>query len=616
MSRRTLVPFIVTLLAVLVVSDSTQGVGGITMRASVASDGTEVDDRSFTGIVSGDGHYVLFTSASGSLVPGDTNGVEDVFVHDNISATTERVSIDSAEVEAAGSSGSRAISFDGRYVAFNSDANNLVPNDTNQTFDVFVRDRITGTTERVSVDTSGNEGNGLSWAAAITGNGRYVVLASEASNLVPSDTNKHMDVFIHDRSTGETERVSVDSAGNEAVAGAEGDAEISADGRYVVFQSEASDLVDGDTNAEADIFVRDRTAGITERVSVDSVGTQAEGGASWWADISAEGRLVSFTSYAGNLVPGISPTCNGLAISCGHVYVHDRATGSTQAATVSSTGILANSQSCCESISADGRFVAFYSYATNLVLGDASECVGQPPGRCPDAFVHDLLTGVTTLISVSADGGHADGATWSAAINADGRFVSFESFAANLVSDDTNVCSDQPSCLDVFVRDLGDIDGDGEWDPFDFGTDSDGDGVMNPIESKCASNPLSSSSTPERIDTTGDDDGDTLVNEALPPGTEPFDCDQDGFIGSTEQYVFSASGSANDQKRCGIDAWPADINNNGFSDILDIAFLTGQFGIAVPPASARYNVAPDPPDGYVDTQDIARMTALFGQSCA
>jgi hypothetical protein len=195
-----------------------------------------------------------------------------------------------------------SLSVDGRYVVFESAASTLVPGDTNGSWDVFVRDRETDTTERVSVGSTGEEGNDTSYSGPISADGRYVVFLSWASNLVPEDTNGVGDVFLHDRLTGQTELLSVSSTGEQ------GDGEsfpsaISADGRYVAFHSYATNLVPGDTNGTYDVFVHDRETGATERVSIGSAGEQGNG-QSLWADMSPDARCVAFSSDASNLVPG------------------------------------------------------------------------------------------------------------------------------------------------------------------------------------------------------------------------------------------------------------------------------------------------------------------------
>jgi Tol biopolymer transport system component len=190
-------------------------------------------------------------------VPGDTNNNSDIFVHDRKTGTTERVSVDSAGNQGNSFSEGASVSRDGRFVAFTSVASNLVPGDTNGRSDIFIHDRKTGTTERVSVDSAGNQGNTSSFQPSISRDGRFVAFRSLASNLVPGDTNNNSDIFVHDRKTGITERVSVDSAGNQAN-DSSSEPSISRDGRFVAFQSFDSNLVPGDTNGVLDIFVHHR----------------------------------------------------------------------------------------------------------------------------------------------------------------------------------------------------------------------------------------------------------------------------------------------------------------------------------------------------------------------
>jgi Tol biopolymer transport system component len=425
---------------VLVSSVETGASPGGTMRVSVDSAGNQGNGDSWNTAISADGRYVAFMSGASNLVPGDTNGQLDVFVHDRGTGATSRVSVDSSGNQANAESGtpfmSAAISADGRYVAFYSGATNLVPGDTNNTSDIFVHDRETGVTERVSVDSAGVQGNSASGQfAAISGDGRFVAFDSDATNLVAGDTNGVGDVFVHDRQTGVTQRVSVDSAGNQGNGYSYDATAISADGRFVGFKSQATNLVPGDTNGAEDIFVHDRQTGVTQRVSVDSAGNQGNG----WSEgpaISADGRYVAFYSLATNLVPGDT---NGQW----DVFVHDRQTGVTQRVSVDSAGNQGNGGSMHTAISADGRYVAFMSSATNLVPGDTN--------GAEDIFVHDRQTGVTQRVSVDSAGnqGNDVASVVQIGISADGRYVAFSSNATNLVPDDTN------GCQDVFVHDRG-----------------------------------------------------------------------------------------------------------------------------------------------------------------
>jgi Tol biopolymer transport system component len=236
-----------------VTADAAMARCGSTERVSVDSAGNQGNNGGDEPAISADGRFVAFVSAD-NLVPGDTNDNLDIFVHDRKTGATERVSVDSAgnQANVIGSTSEAAISADGRFVAFNS-ANNLVPGDTNDNFDIFVHDRKTGATERVSVDSAGNQGNGAA-VAAISADGRFVAFQSVADNLVLGDTNGAIDVFVHDRKTGATERVSVDSAGNQANYESVSPA-ISGDGRFVAFVSLADNLVPGDTNGTYDVFV-------------------------------------------------------------------------------------------------------------------------------------------------------------------------------------------------------------------------------------------------------------------------------------------------------------------------------------------------------------------------
>ena len=413
----------------------------VTQRVNVTSAGTQV--HGFTGYpwLSADGRYVVFESFASDLVPGDTNGHQDVFVRDRLLGLTERISVGPGGVQANANCGGGGISADGRYVAFYSRASNLVTGDTNMTDDAFVRDRLLGITERVSVDSSGAQGNGSSgyFGTAISADGRYVAFGSAATNLVPGDTNVRLDVFVRDRLLGHTDRVSVDST--EAQANQDSYLpSISADGRYVAFESAATNLASGDTNGRYDVFVRDRQLGTTERVSIGSAGEQGNSD-SLNASISADGRFVAFSSYADNLVPGDT---NGAS----DVFVHDRQTAQTERVSVGSGGAEGNGNTGSysdywhgSSISADGRYVAFESEASNLVPGDTNASA--------DVFVRDRQSGTTERVSISSAGGQGNYASgdFGVSISADGRYVAFESIATNLVPQDTNVSPD------IFVRD-------------------------------------------------------------------------------------------------------------------------------------------------------------------
>ena len=412
---------------------------GTTTRVSVRTGGVQSDGQSQSASMSADGRFVAFTSWASNLVDDDTNGRWDVFVHDRLTGTTERVSLSSARAQANGDSPRAVISADGRFVAFISSASNLVADDTNGVRDVFVRDRQMASTERISVSSDEMQGDGeapLQYESlAISGDGRFVTFISSATNLVTGDTNGLRDVFVRDCQAGTTERVSVSSAGLEGNGNSEPEGlAITPDGRYVAFASNANNLVAGDTNVRMDTFVHDREMDTTERVSLNSQQVQGDSSSSYPA-ISADGRFVAFASWAGNLVAGDS---NGTI----DVFVRDREERTTSRVSVSSSGAQSDGQNWLVAMSADGLSVAFASFGRNLVAGDTNELF--------DFFLHDRQTRVTERITVSTAGvqsNNPDSASAVPSISADGRFVAFVSGASNLVEEDTN------GTLDIFVRD-------------------------------------------------------------------------------------------------------------------------------------------------------------------
>jgi WD40 repeat protein len=419
--------FIALLVALSVVSTAR---AQVTTRVSVDSNGNEGDDGSFWfGSISADGRFVAFASLAGNLVSGDGNPYYDVFVRDRLNGTTERVSVDSAGNAGRGDSLWSSISADGRFVVFQSVAPNLVANDNNNQSDVFVHDRQGGSTECMSVTPSGATGAFRSEYASISADGRFVSFSSAAYDLVAGDTNSASDAFVRDRQAGTTERVSVDSTGAEANGSSDYVTALSADGNLVAFSSSASNLAPGDTNNLEDVFVRDRQAGTTERVSVDSNGNEGSD-RSMWPSVSADGRYVAF--YSGAYLGGHD---NNLYDD---VYVRDRQNQVTTLMSVDDAGKVGNYESYGASISANGRYVAFISKASNLVPGDTN--------GWHDAFLRDRLLSTTTRVSVDSSGAQGNGETYGVAISADGRFFVFESDSSNLVPNDAN------SRIDVFVR--------------------------------------------------------------------------------------------------------------------------------------------------------------------
>ncbi len=285
---------------------------------------------------------------------------------------------------------------------------------------------------RVSVSSAEAQSDGASFGAGLSFDGRYAVFSSDASNLVRADTNGTRDVFVRDRQAGTTRRVSLSGTGaqgNEESFGIS----ITPDGRYVAFTSRASNLVGGDTAGQTDAFLKDLRTGRTTRISVSGTGAQGNS-ESTGPKISANGRYVVFQSWATNLVEGDTTA------DAADVFVRDLRTRTTDLVSVSSTGEQANDYTAGVAISDDGRYVTFVSYATNLVPGDTNDAA--------DVFLRDRRAGTTTRLTVGPGGTQADGPSISVALTPDGNSVAFDSSATNLVSPATS------GATGVYVRDL------------------------------------------------------------------------------------------------------------------------------------------------------------------
>jgi hypothetical protein len=440
-----------------------------------------------------DGRLVAFSSDASDFVTGDTNQRSDVFVYDRTSGTMERVSLSSAGEQANSDSYSPAISSDGRYVTFVSLASNLVPNDTNNALDVFVYDRQTDATTRVSVSSSGAQTVGGSQppdstVPSISANGRYIAFLSTATNLVSGLPDASSRVFVRDTQLNTTTVVSVSSSGALANQSSSGPV-ISADGNSVAFASAATNLAAGDTNNVPDVFVRNRSAGTTTRVSVS--GNGAEGNAaSDWPALSADGRYVTFRSSASNLAAGpampdsnifvrdsqasttalVSTSAVGKNVSGAvdpsisadgstiaytavtdddypatwQIFVANRTTGAVRQVTFGpSTASFDFSGSVGSWVSTNGRYVFFSSSAYNFVDGDGN--------RADDVFAFDSQTSTFSLVSASkflsrtAQG--ESYTTGGSALSQQGRYAAFTSAAATLTPGDRN------GWPDVFVAD-------------------------------------------------------------------------------------------------------------------------------------------------------------------
>ena len=405
---------------------------GSTVRVSVDSNGLAGNASSTWPAISADNRFIAFSSDATNLVAGDTNGVTDIFVRDRQIGTTRRISVSGAGAQANGACASPAISGDGRFVVFTSVASNLVAADTNFCADVFVVELATGAIECASVNATGAHGNDSSGPARVSADGRFVAFTSSASNLDPLDPTHGIlpqDVYVRDRVSGTTQLMSTNAAGVKGNKLSE-NCDISGDGRYIVFDSGATNLAPLTTTGFGNIYRKDRVTGAIVLIDVDSSG--AHMGGAGVPSTNFDGRFVTFYSN----VP-FSPGQNV------DVFVRDTLSGTTTNVSVASNGASANGTSAYAArMSDDGRFVGFMSLATNLVPLDTN-------GKF-DYFVHDRSTHTTRRASESSFGQQSDLDTGFGAISADGRWVVFGSAGANLAPSDAN-----GQGYDVYLHDLG-----------------------------------------------------------------------------------------------------------------------------------------------------------------
>lgn len=402
-------------------------------RISVATGGAQANgDSGGTSLLgnaamSARGRFVAFTSLASNLVKGDTNGVSDVFIRDRDRGTTQLISVSSGGARGNGPSRSPSMSGDGRFVVFSSLASNLVQNDTNNRVDVFVRDRRAGTTRRVSVGSGRPFIDGGSFPR-ISADGQYLTFVQVPDDFQQTRTYK---VYVRDLQTNKTELASVGVDGKLGVGFYFGN-EISADGRYVAFYSDAATLVPPDGFGSGDVFVRDLHANTIERANRALDGSRPNGGGRL-PELSADGRYVAFSSEGTNLVAGDSN-------SLWDIFVFDRQTATTRVATLSTSGAQANDDTIENyDLSADGRYVAFSTRASNLVPGVT--------GSTPQIYLRDLQANATLLVSAGPGGAPANGMFADfPVLSQHGRVVAFSSDATNLVPRDTN------GVRDVFVK--------------------------------------------------------------------------------------------------------------------------------------------------------------------
>ncbi|MEO8135369.1 MAG: cadherin-like beta sandwich domain-containing protein [Betaproteobacteria bacterium] len=391
--------------------------------------------------LSANGRFVAFSTKAQNLVAGDTNGVDDVYVYDRVTAAIERVSVSDAGVQGNAASTRPSISANGRYVAFQSRASNLVPNDTNRIGsdvttgeDIFVYDRTTKKIERVSLGDSGGEANGSSVVPSISGDGRFVAFASGASNLVAGFVNGLVNVYIRDRTPAAGAAAIVGIAvplGNFAASRLSLNPVISTDGNVVAFEFAVGKDLDSTPGFDyRDIYAFNRVSGVVKRITGSFDGVAADGSISAAPSVSADGRMVAFHSNLRNL--DFFDTN-----SATDVFVHDQTTGATRLASVDATGSVQCQTGACNAfapaLTGDGRRVVFVSTAPNLLT--------PATNGNQHVFMKDLTSGAVTLLSRDADAAEGNGGSGFPSASFDGRAIAFDSGATNLGASDANLGS-------------------------------------------------------------------------------------------------------------------------------------------------------------------------------
>ncbi|HVR84468.1 MAG TPA: calcium-binding protein [Planctomycetota bacterium] len=417
-----------------------------TSRVSVGTGGIQSDQPSHSPACSADGRFIVFASHATTFV-SPTNGKDQIYRYDTMTHTTECVSVTPAGVPAGDDSEHPSISDDGQFVAFESIAADLIPGLTGNSVNIFVRDMNAGITSCVSITTGGTHEDIFDANnATISGDGRYIAFESFAQDLVAGGTAAGVsNIFLRDSVLNTTSLVSWTGSGAQITSGSCMFGTISGDGHWVLFVSTSSQIVSG-TTAAANVFLRDLVQGKTTCVSLNYLGQPANAASgidkalvnpplNKGIAISTDGRWVAFSSFASDLLG--APQAASLPSG---IYVVDRLQGTTELVSANSLGAPAVSDVFRPSISGDGRYVSFESIADNLVVGKSNNAT--------DVFIHDRLAETTLRASVSTGLGQATPfqASQEGVLSRDGRFIAFSSFADNLVEGDTNAVED------VFLR--------------------------------------------------------------------------------------------------------------------------------------------------------------------
>ena len=413
----------IILLTVLTLVTGTVSATNTTELISIPTNGSlSANGYSYEPSISADGRYIAFSSNANNLIDNDNNYCSDIFVRDRLLNITERISISSTGEEGNRDSYESFISSDGRFVTFTSYASNLVSNDVNGFRDVFVRDRLLNVTQRLSVSNTGEDGNGDSYGPSISSDGCYVTFYSYASNLVENDTNGVNDVFVYNRTSKTIKLISISFNGEEANSDSY-EPFISADGNFIVFTSYASNLVENDTNDASDVFVFHQKLNTVKRVSVSFDEGNGDND-SFEPSISSDGRYIAFSSLASNLVENDT---NGKDI-----FVFDQMSGVTEKVSISNKGVEPSENNYNPSISGDGRYVTFVSGNTKPSVSKSLSGF-KNEDEIIDIFVCDLWSKITRKISISSTGEEANANSDDPVISGNGQYVAFNSYATNLV---------------------------------------------------------------------------------------------------------------------------------------------------------------------------------------
>ena len=466
-----------------------------TRLVSTSTSGVQANHDNFHASISGDGRYVVFQSWSDNLIDGTTTPRFQIYRKDMLTGAIDVVSSSATGTPAVNGAIYPMVSQDGRFVAFSSSDRQLVPGDSNNVSDIFLKDMVTGSITLASVTATGGQGNAQSNYSYLSNNGMFIAFMSSASNFDPADSNTSEDVYFKNLITGELRVVSVNNSGVVSNGFSEAPF-VSDDGQKVVFSSVGTNLVNDDGNGDMDVFLRDLIDGTTQLVSRTAAGIPADRGGRWGA-LDPTGRYVSFLSISNDLVPGdnnqglsdifikdlqtgevsiltTDPSGNpasevtdqlyspvpswsqdGRYLVFHHysnlvdpyqatssIYRKDMMTGDIELASTRLDmlpNFTGSSDSNEAAINADGQFVAFSSNANNLTLNDTN--------TFQDIFIMNRQLGLNELVSVTPDGIAANGTSNSPSLSRDARFVAFVSQATNLVANDTN------NSHDIFVKD-------------------------------------------------------------------------------------------------------------------------------------------------------------------